>query len=195
MQFQINELPSAGPELDLDAPFCTIDQRAWTVGDLRKELMSHPLVFRTKNLNRGNFAAQLELAMVDMMRDRFLTQEAYAKSLDDSPEIGRTMDMWKDAYLAIRQQRRVMAAARERGIVIEHDQPGMLRYWESYLAELQRKYGASVRINREALEKISVTNVDFVALRPGVPYPIAVPGFPILILSDNLEYARQRSWF
>ncbi|MDZ7313425.1 MAG: hypothetical protein ONB45_19370 [candidate division KSB1 bacterium] len=191
LNFRIAELPSSASEINLEAPFFTIDGKLWTVDDFRKELMSHPLVFRTKNLNSKNFAEQFKFAIIDMMRDHYLTREAYKRGLDDSRDIHKTVEMWKDAYLAIGQQKRIMNFALEQGIINEDDNLGKLRYWESYLLELQKKYGHSIRINREALEKISLTNVDFFAVRPGVPYPVAVPGFPMLISSENLSYAKQ----
>lgn len=195
LKFSMDEIPPAGPEIDLDAPFCTINDEVWSVNDFKKELMSHPLVFRTKDLNKNNFAEQFKFAVVDMVRDHFLTQEAYKKSLDDSEDIRKTVEMWRDAYLAISQQKSVVRSAVAQGIIKEDDKPGMRKYWESYLLDLQKKYGSSIQVNNGALDKISLTNVDFVAIRPGVPYPIAVPAFPTLVLSDNLDYAKQKERF
>jgi len=194
LNFQITEIPSAEPEINLDAPFFTIDNKLWTVGDFKKELMSHPLVFRTKYLDRKNFHEQLKFAIVDMMMDHYLTQEAYKRSLDRVEVINKTVEMWKDAYLAIGQQKSIINSALAQGIINENDQPGIRKYWKSYLLELQKKYSNSIRVNYEALDKLSLTNIDYVAIRPGVPYPIAVPTFPTLVLSANLDYAKQKEW-
>jgi len=52
LNFQITEIPFAKPEIDLNAPFFTIDNKSWTIDDFKNELMSHPLVFRTKYLTK-----------------------------------------------------------------------------------------------------------------------------------------------
>ena len=195
LNFQITEIPSAKSEIDLNAHFFTIDDKLWSVDDFRTELMSHPLVFRTKNLNRNNFAEQFKLAIVDMIRDHYLTQEAYKKSLEDFEDISKTVQMWKDSYLAMNQKNNVISAALEQGIINENDKPGMLKYWESYILNLQEKYSHSIKINYNEFGKISLTNIDFLAIRSGVPYPIAVPGFPTLIASENLDYAKQGKSF
>jgi hypothetical protein len=195
LNFQLTEIPSNVPEINLETQFFTIDNKAWTANDFKKELMSHPLVFRTKYLNRDNFAEQFKLAILDMMRDHFVTQEAYQHSLDKSDDVRRTVQMWKDSYLAFSQQKSIINSALQQGIINENDDTGMRRYWESYLLRLQKKYSSSIRINYEALDKISLTNVDFFAIRPGVPYPIAVPAFPTLFLSENLDYAKRKEWF
>ena len=195
LNFQITEIPSAKPEIDLNAPFFTIGNKLWTVDDFKNELMSHPLVFRTKYLNRDNFAEQLKLAIVDMMRDHYLTQEAYKKSLDESEEINKTVTLWKDAFLADYQKNSIIQSALKQGIVNKNDKSSVLKYWESYVLNLQKNYSHSIKINYNELDKICLTNIDFLAIRPGVPYPIAVPGFPTLIASENLDYAKQGKSF
>jgi hypothetical protein len=191
LHFQITEIPPVEPVIDLAAPFFTIDNKIWTVDDFRKELMSHPLVFRTKYLNDNNFAEQLKLAVVDMVRDHYLTQEAYKKPFDQLADINKTVEMWKDAYLAVGQQKTIMNSALEQGAVRQDDNGGKQKYWEAYLLNLQKQYSRTIRINHDELQKISLTNVDFFAIRPGVPYPAAMPGFPVLIASANLDYAQR----
>jgi hypothetical protein len=192
LDFQHPELPMipiGGSEVDPRTPFFTIDSTVWTLDDFKKELVAHPLVFRTQDLSEGNFREQFKLAIVDMVGDYYLTKEAYRRSLDNSEKINRELEMWEDSFLAIGQERSILKSAAERGIIDEHDNASKLKYLESYLLDLQKKYGSSIWINREELGKISLTNVDFFAWRPGVPHPVAVPAFPILIDSENLGYA------
>ena len=67
----------------------------------------------------------------------------------------------------------------------------MLHYWEKYLKDLQRKYSNQIQVNYNIFKTISLTNIDFYVIRPGVPYPITVPGFPTLIASRNLDYVKK----
>ena len=99
--------------------------------------------------------------------------------------------MWNDSYLAAELKKDVINSALEKGIINVNDNSGMLRYWESYLTGLQDKYSDSIWINFNELNKTSLTNIDFFAMRPGVPYPVPVPSFPMLISSENLDYVKQ----
>ncbi len=184
------ETPPAGPNVSGSAPFFTIDGRTWTVDDFKRELASHPLVYRTRTLSKDNFSGQFRLAVADMVRDHYLTREAYKRSLNKSSEIRRTVDMWRDALLAARQEKSVVQSAMKRGLVRAQDQPGMLSYWTRYLEGLQGRYGGSIRVDRKAFDAVSLTPVDMTAMRTGVPYPAAVPAFPMCIESKNLEYVK-----
>jgi hypothetical protein len=188
---QFPELPYNEAEIDLNAPFFTIDGKWWTIGDFKTELIKHPLVFRTKQLTAVNFPEQFKLAVVDMIRDFYLTQEAYKRALDKSEEIDQTMAMWQDAYLAVKQKEGIIDSAIAKGILTGNDNLATLKYWQSYLGALQGRYGDDIQINHALFDSISLTEVDFAAVRPGVPYPIAVPGFPLLISSADLSYVRE----
>jgi hypothetical protein len=195
LNYQLRDLPSAVAEIDPQAPFFTADDTAWSVDDFKQEILSHPLVFRTKYLDQNNFNHQFQLAIVDLMRDHYLTREAYRKSLDDSPEIARTAEMWQDAYLAVQQEKNIIDSARQQGLINTNNPEGTRIYWESYVRDLQKKYSASVYINGDALDKISLTKIDLIALQPGLPYPVMMPNFPTFIGSDNLDYIKKEKVF
>ncbi len=195
LNYQLTDLPAAVAEIDPQAPFFTADNTVWSVADFKQELLSHPLVFRTKYLNQNNFNRQFQLAIVDLMRDHYLTREAYRRSLDDAPEITRTAGMWQDAYLAIQQEKNIIDAAIKQGLINENDPTGKRNYWESYVGNIQKKYGESVSINNSALDKISLTTIDLVAIQPGLPYPVVMPNFPTFIASENLDYIKQEKVF
>ena len=192
LNFQLSEIPPIIPEIDLNAPFFTIDHKLWTVGDFKNELISNPLVFRTKYLNENNFREQFKFAIADMMRDYYLTRKAYKKSMEDFREIKKTMQMWKDAYLADQQKNHIIHSAITQGIITENDEQGISRYWESYLFNLQKEYSDLISINVDEFKKLSLTEMDYFALRTGVPYPAVVPRFPALISSDTLNYIKHK---
>jgi hypothetical protein len=186
---RLTEITVSDNEVNLSVPFFTIDKRVWSVDDFRRELLSHPLVYRTKDLNKDNFKEEFKLAIVDMLRDHYVTQEAYKRSLDRSKDITREMEMWEDSFLATDQEKSIVSSAVRQGVIQENDQLGKLKYWKSYLHGLQKKYGGSVRINRDEFSKIRLANIDLVVIRPGVPYPMPVPQFPTFVASGNLDYA------
>jgi hypothetical protein len=192
---RISEISYDESAIDFEAPFFLIDNKQWTIDDFKIALIAHPLVFRIKNLTKSNFDEQFKLAVVDMIRDYYLTREAYQRSLDKSADINRTVEMWKDAYLAQDQKKQIITSALQQGIIRDTDKPGMLDYWQGYLKELQHKYSDEIRVNYSVFNTISLTKIDFYAIRPGVPYPFAVPGFPTLISSQDLYYAKKVNQF
>jgi hypothetical protein len=186
------ELPFNAKGIDLASPFFTFENKVWTVGDFRNELMSRPLVFRTTNLDSANFNAQFKSAVVDIMRDHCLTREAYKKSLDRTEDVSQTVEMWKDAFVANNQQKNVIDAALKEGKIVKTDAPEILKYWESYMHDLQKKYTGSVTVNVTAFKNISLTKIDMFAVKPGKPYPAVVPDFPTFISSENLDYVARK---
>jgi len=189
---RLNDIPLPKTEIDPSAPFFTIDNKVWSVEDFKNQLISHPLVFRTKKMDKKNFKEQFKLAVVDMIRDYYLSQEAYAKSLDKDNGINKTVNIWKDSFLANVQMNDVIKSALDKGIISRDNNLGMLKYKESYLRDIQNKHGHLVWINYKELDKINLTTIDFVAARTGVPFPFATPNFPILIRSGNLDYAKKK---
>lgn len=189
---RLNDIPLPKTDIDPSAPFFTVDNKVWSAEDFRNQLISHPLVFRTKKLDKKNFKEQFKLAVVDMMRNYYLTKEAYERSLDKDNGINNTVDMWKDSFLANVEMNDVIKSALNRGIISRDNNLGMLKYKESYLRDIQNKHGHLVWINYKELDKINLTTIDFVAARTGVPFPFATPNFPILIRSENLDYAKKK---
>jgi len=129
------------------------------------------------------------------MRDHYLTQEAYKHSLDKSKDIQHEVSIWRDAFLAIQQQRNMLDSAFQQGLIKQDDKSGVLHYWETQVRKLQGKYSDTITIDQSIFNKISLTGVDLVAIQPGVPYPVTIPNFPLLIASENLDYANHGKMF
>jgi hypothetical protein len=109
--FYINDSNKAGPddiEIKIekleDLPFLRIDDEIWTVGDFKKELISHPLVFRKSRISKSEFAGQFKLAVVDLIRDKYITKEAYKKGYDRETKVKRDASGWRDYYYSVYQR-------------------------------------------------------------------------------------------
>ncbi|RPI07130.1 MAG: hypothetical protein EHM64_00455 [Ignavibacteriae bacterium] len=176
----IPEIPVGPNGVDPASPFFTFEDRLWTVGDFKNELMSRPLLFRSIDLDSANFNAQFRLAVIDIMKDHCLTREAYKKSLDQGEDITQKVNMWKDAFLANEEQRNVIDTALQEGKIVKDDGPGILKYWESVVNDMWMTYGKLASVNDSAFSKIVLTKKDMVAVKPGMPYPVLVPDFPEL---------------
>lgn len=191
VELRLNEIPKLDEAIDLKSPFFTIDGNTWTVKDFKQELVSHPLVYRARYIDQKTFNKQFLYAIADMVRDHYLNIEAYKMHLDTLKEINKTVGIWRDSFLAIDQEKNIVDAALEKGIIRKEDNIGKLKYWESYLTSLQERYSDSIEINFKEYNKIKLTKIDVIAFKPGAPFPTIVPGFPIFISSENLEYIKK----
>jgi hypothetical protein len=193
VELRLDEIPKIEEVVNQKSPFFTINGDIWTVEDFKQELISHPLVYRARFSDQKTFNRQFFFAVTDMVQDHFLNKEAYKLSLDTLEDINETVDTWRDSYLAIDQQKNILNSALEKGIIHNEDNIGKLNYWESYLTSLQKRYSDLIEIDYKEFNKIKLTKIDFVAFKPGVPFPSIVPGFPILISSENLEYIKREN--
>lgn len=177
-------------EVNFGNIFFTVDNKAWTINDFRQEIASHPLVYRSKPLDSADFKEQFYLAVIDLIRDHYLNQAAYKKSLDQHVEANKVVNLWKDAMIASAYQKKVIDEGLTEGLIDESDYLGRNKYWESYISNLKEKYSKTIWIDKKVLDSITLTNLDMVAIRPRVPYPLEMPQFPIFLASDNLDYAK-----
>ena len=170
------------------APLFTIEDKVWTVEDVTREMERHPLVFRYKSLHKKNFSEQLKLAVVDMVRDRYLTNEAYQRGYDKYPTVGHYTEMWQDAILSLWQK---YAHLRSIGVAENGQIDLITKYLNPYVDSLRRKYDNRTEINVDELNKIKLTQIDMFVLQNNVPFAVFVPTFPQLTTHKWLDYGRK----
>ena len=168
-------------ETFLKSPFMTFDGKTWTVEEFRNGLAIHPLVYRTKNFTKQNFPQEFRKAVADWIRDRCLTQEAYANNLQKKDSVKRNTLMWRDAMIASwERDERLSRLAKKHHIEGQADK--LTKVYNAYMDSLMKAYSGSISINTEELKKIELTGSDMVAFKQGVPYPYAVPAFREFII-------------
>jgi len=188
------------PELDhlaegidaiLDNSFFRVEDQVWSVRDFKKELQKHPLVFR-KNLPKDTkFAEHFRLAIVDMIRDRYLTREAYKRGYQNVNVVKRNRQMWHDALLA-RHQRNRYLKSKVPNLSDSLNTFIMIRdYLNPYIDQLQKKYSDRIQVNVEEFNKIRLTRIDMIVIQNNVPFPTIVPGFPQVTTNSRLDYGKR----
>lgn len=183
------ELEIKKPDINFDTPLFTFDDKTWTLQEVREIIRSHPLVYRTTELDSSNFRQQFKYAIIDLMRDYSLTKVAYKRSLDKDENVKNTINMWKDSFLADNKAKAIVDEGEEQGVVDKNDQSQLSKFWNSRVDELKKKYGQSIWINYSLLDRIELTKIDMIAMKPGFPFPMEVPHFPAYTVSGNLDYA------
>ena len=170
------------------APLFTIDGKVWTVEDVAKEIERHPLVFRIKILHKKNFAKQVKLALADMVRDRYLAQEAYSRGFDRYPMVAHYTEMWHDATLSLWQKDHYL---KSKGIS-DNGQIGIVsEYMDPYIDSLRRKYSEYTEINVDEFNDIKLTGIPMFVQESNVPFPVFVPNFPQLTTYKWLDYGKK----
>jgi hypothetical protein len=169
-------------------PFFTLDGKTVTVDDFKNMVDTHPLVFRKKKIGRGEFPEQLKYAIADMIRDRFITRKSYDKGIDKSPYIEAYANMWKDAFVSFYQRTQVLKSRGVKGDFEKDYMKHINLYLNAYSDSLFKKYSPKIEVNIPNFEKIQLTRIDMVVRHEGVPYPEAVPTFPLLTTWNRMDY-------
>lgn len=172
----------------LHEPLFTIDNETWTVEDFEKELQSHPLVFRKQKFSKAEFAGQFKMAIVDMVRDHYVTKDAYEMELDKDPRIKTNTQMWRDNLTALYEREQLLKNENTKDLS-PHEL--VVKYLDSKFEALNQKYSDQIFINVEAFNKIQLTKIDVLALQENVPFPVYVPQFPQLTTHSSLDYGQR----
>jgi hypothetical protein len=169
----------------------SFEGQVWTVKQFKEEIQKHPLVFRKNLPESTKFAEHFRLAIVDMIRDKYLTEEAYKRGYDKVNVVKRYTNMWKDALLAQYQKERYLietvpnlSDSIQTAVMLE-------KYMNPYIDQLQDKYGNSIRVNVEQFNKIKLTHIDMLVMQTNVPFPIMVPSFPQITTDPWLDYGKK----
>ena len=131
--------------------FFSIDGEVWTVGDFRKLVMSHPIVFRDDEINSPReFVKAFRAAVLDVIQDHAINQEGYKRNIDKLPGIQRKTLIWQDFFVAKYQQEKTLDQIRKRS---DFD-PGNLKgnhntYIDTYIDSLQQRYQNKIELNFE----------------------------------------------
>ncbi len=185
---------SLGNELNSfnDRVFFTIGEEEWTVADFREELLSHPLVFRSKDINSNReFAKQFRLAIADLIRDHYITQDAYEEDYDQTQYVQNYTDMWRDEVLATYGKYDFLHKAGFQDNFGKNYMKAINNHLNNYVDSLQVKYNDEIYVNVDAFNEIRLTRIDLFALESNAAYPIVVPGFPILTTDNKLDYGQR----
>lgn len=170
-------------------PFFKVGDEMWTVADFQKSLISHPLVFRERRMPSDQFAKHLRLAIADLVRDEFVTREAYKRGYDQTVVVERDASMWRDAYLALYQRTQFFKSVGEKRNFNTNYHQILQERLNPYVRELQQKYHKKVELDFEAFEKIALTSIDLFVKQPEQPFKYVTPNFPILTSEHLIDYA------
>jgi hypothetical protein len=169
-------------------PFFKVGDEVWTVADFQKSLISHPLVFRERRMPSNQFDEQFRLAIADLVRDEYVTREAYKRGYDRADVVERDAAIWRDAYLALYQRTKYLKSVGETRNFNKYYHQILQEHLNPYVRELEKKYDKKVELDFDAFEKISLTSIDLFVKQPDQPFKYVTPNFPILTSDHLIDY-------
>ncbi|MBN1997501.1 hypothetical protein JW935_08120 [candidate division KSB1 bacterium] len=177
-------------EMFLQQQFFTIDGLEWTVGDFRRALMSHPLVYHKPAENKNLFYFEFRRAIAALVRDTYLNKEAYDMGLDKDKSVQRTTEIWSDALIATYERNRLL---NELGKSLpDTTDPSrkikLKKMLEEELADLKKEYDSKIRVDMDKFNQTEINKTQLFVTQQQLPYPVVVPGWPMFTNSNTIEY-------
>jgi hypothetical protein len=161
------------------------------VEKFQEELDTHPLVFRKKNIKAQEFPGQFRLAVADLIRDKFITEDAYKKGYDNLNTVQDYTAMWQDNAISLFYREKFLKENNFDGIFSENYMKAINQHLNPLVDSLQNKYSDKIYIDTEIFNDIELTRIDLFAIQNNVPYPVAVPAFPVVTTDDRLDYGKK----
>lgn len=175
----------------MDYPLLKLDGETWTVRDFKKLVARHPLVFRKRKMSKSEFPQQLKFAIADLIRDKFVTDDAYKKGYDKRLAVEQNAAMWEDAALANYMKNVYLNDIGALRGFKPDDEKKIEQFLNPYVDSLQTKYSDQIEINIEAFEDIKLTRIDMFVTQRDQPYPVVVPSFPLVTTDNRLDYGKK----
>ncbi|MAD51596.1 MAG: hypothetical protein QF847_04455 [Candidatus Marinimicrobia bacterium] len=167
-----------------------VDNVSWTIQEFHKEIRKHPLVFRKKKMNRGEFQEQLKFAIADLVRNIEITKDCYENKYEQSSTVKLNRELWYDSSIA-RYYRSILF--KEMGVLYDNPENVAIRM-NPIVDSLQTIYSDQIEIDTDLFESIELTSIDMTVIQHGVPFPKVVPPFPVFTNDNKLDYGHRKEF-
>jgi len=174
-----------------NARLFSLDGENWTVEMFQQELNTHPLVFRKDDIKGSEFPAQFRFAIADLIRDKFITEDAYQKGYGDLNSVQTYTNMWQDNVTSQFYRDKYLHENNFDGNFSADYMKAINQHLNILTDSLQAKYSHQIYIDTDLFNDIQLTNIDLFAMQNNVPYPVVVPNFPILTNDNKLDYGNK----
>jgi hypothetical protein len=167
-----------------------VDNVSWTIQKFHQEIRKHPLVFRKKKMNRGEFQEQLKFAIADLVRNIEITQYCYKNKYEQSSTVKLNRELWFDSSIA-RYYRNILF--KEMGVLYD-DPENVATRMNPIVDSLQTIYSDQIKIDTDLFESIELTSIDMTVIQHGVPFSKVVPPFPVFTNDNKLDYGHRKEF-
>ncbi|MBU0473727.1 MAG: hypothetical protein KKF62_06145 [Bacteroidetes bacterium] len=165
-----------------------LDDKSYTVSQFLEDIQIHPLVFRQKQFQQKEFGFQLQMAIIDQVRDKYLTKIAYENNFDQSPEVVRDNSIWSDYLNSVFHKYKYLEIHNADNLFAVDNQTAINEVLNPYINKLQKKYSDKIYINTDLFNSIKLSNIDMSVIYSGAPFSLVVPSFPLITSEHKLDY-------
>ncbi len=174
-------------KIDSDKILFILDEKHWKISDIIDINNNRPLVFRDSYTNKIDFYEQFKFALVDLVRDFYLTNKAYSYGYDNHSIVVKEVEVWTDYMLAYDMKNQVIANGLE--IKKYNNEYDLIRNVLTPKSEdLFKKYSDNIIVDVDMFNDIKLSGIDMVVINANQPYQLLVPLFPKLTMKNNLNY-------
>lgn len=163
----------------------------WNVNKLMTEIKNHPLVFREKKISNIDFGYQLQIAIMDLIRDKQLTKLAYENNYDTLREVIHENEIWKDNFYSLSGKYKILKMNGIDSLTKENFTKVMYDFLNPAVNKLQKEYSNSILINFKIFDNINITRTDMAVSYSNSPFPAVVPEFPTLTNKQIIDYGKK----
>ena len=161
----------------------THNQEQYKISELLGLIKKHPLVFRKKSINPNQFSNELKYAIADLIRDLYITKEAYNLGLDKNILVINNEKKWED-YIKSLSLNSLLNKKHSSNPTPSKD---LIMIVDS----LQNEYSNIIKIDTDKFEKIKLSTVDMSVMYSNQPYTKLEPDFPIITNDHVLDYGQK----
>ena len=161
----------------------THGQKQYKISELLALIKKHPLVFRKKSININQFSNELKYAVADLIRDVYITKEAYSLGLDKNILVINNEKKWEDYIKSLSLN----------NLIIKKNSPDSTPTKKLIMIvdSLQNEYSDIIKIDTDKFEKIKLSTVDMSVMYSNQPYTKLEPDFPIITNDHILDYGQK----
>ncbi|MEJ2545045.1 MAG: hypothetical protein P8Y99_13345, partial [Calditrichaceae bacterium] len=138
-------------------------------------------------MSKRQFGEQFRLAIADMIRDLYITADAYDRGYDKDEKLKHRYSMWEDHLKAEYMKQQILEAS---GSDNKNDLNTVESILDPYMQKLFKNYSDQIEINMELFESLELADIDIFVVQDNVPFPVYVPNFPRLTTYNRLDYGR-----
>ena len=141
-----------------------VGEELWTIKKLLDNIKWHPLVFRKYKMKKSEFPFQLKFAISDLVRDHYLTSEAYIEELNKNDFLINQNNMWINFFNCQNYLKEKFPNAISLNNWLEDEG------FQLELNELIDENSKDIYINWQELEKLIITDIPFSAIYKNESY-------------------------
>ena len=164
-----------------------LNGKDWTIKEMQNIIKYRPILFRNSYSNKEEFYQEFKLALVDVIRDYFITSKAFEENYENHPAVINETNIWLDYTLAVDKKNKVLNN-NINSKKYSHDYDLIENILKPEMEILFNKYSEEIIVDLDMLDSIKLSSIDMIGVNIKKPYQLTVPPFPMLTTKNKINY-------